>query len=540
MEIEGKLVDLHQWSVYAASITIEDGCIRQISKLQHTSGPYIIPGFIDAHVHIESSMLVPAEFARLAVTHGTVATVSDPHEIGNVLGVDGVEYMIQNSKQVNFKCFFGAPSCVPATGHETAGAVIDGDDLNYLLSKPEIKYLAEMMNWPGVINQDPVVLEKIAIARSLHKPVDGHAPGLRGYNAKKYIKAGISTDHECYGLEEALEKLSLGMNIIIREGSAARNFDALIPLLPEYSDKVMFCSDDLHPDRLVRGHINLLVERAVAYGINPLTVLQVACKNPVDHYGLEVGTLQQGHPADFAMVEDLEKFRVQKVYINGQKVMEHGRSFIPRISSAVVNNFNAAVIGPTDLAVKPSGKYIRTIVAQDGQLITGQQKSRVKIVNGQAVSDPLSDVLKMVVINRYSKASPSIAFVKNFGLKKGAIASSVAHDSHNIIAVGADDKSICEVVNELIRHRGGVAATLDGEIAVLPLPIAGLMSNEDGYQVAKNYTAIDAMAKSMGSTLEAPFMTLSFMALLVIPRLKLSDRGLFDGQRFEFVSLFED
>lgn len=533
-------MDLNIGSVYAAAISIEQGRIIEIKKLKRSAGAFIIPGFIDAHVHIESSMLPPAEFARIAVCHGTVATVSDPHEIGNVLGIEGVEFMIDNSKQVNFKCYFGAPSCVPATSFETAGAVIDSKGLDYLLAKQEIKYLAEMMNWPGVLNDDPEVLEKISIAHGHHKPVDGHAPGLMGEAAKIYAAAGISTDHECFTLEEALEKLKLGMHILIREGSAARNFESLIPLLPEYADKVMFCSDDLHPDKLVKGHINLLAKRAVAHGIDPLIVLRVACLNPVLHYGLEVGQLREGDPADLVLVEDLRDFRALEVWIEGARVAQHGQSLLARQSSATPNNFATNLKNSSEIQVKAQAGKLRVIVAEDGQLVTGQELVSARIVDDLVVTDPARDILKIVVVNRYRNSPPTLAFVKNFGLKQGAIASSVAHDSHNIIAVGVDDHSICAAINEIVRHGGGISAITDEETKILPLPIAGLMSVEDGYVVSEKYTAIDDMAKSMGSYLEAPFMTLSFMALLVIPSLKLSDLGLFDGETFEFVSLFED
>jgi adenine deaminase len=537
---EGRLVDMDRGSVYPASITVEQGRISTIKKLKSSSGPYIVPGFIDAHIHVESSMLPPAEFGRLAVTHGTVAVVSDPHEIGNVLGVKGVEYMIANSKQVDLKFYFGAPSCVPATDFETAGAEIDGKGVDYLLAKPEIHYLAEMMNWPGVIARHPMVMEKIGIAQRYQKPVDGHAPGLTGIAVKKYVEAGISTDHECYTLEEALEKLNQGMHIIIREGSAARNFDTLIPLLPKYADKVMFCSDDLHPDKLIKGHINLLVKRAVSFGIDPLIALQAACVNPVNHYALNVGLLKQGDPADLLLVDDLENFEVLEVYIQGKQVARNGKTLIDRQTSTAPNKFFAHMKDPSSIQVKAKGNQIRVICAEDGQLVTGEEVMPARIEGNMVVSDPSRDILKIVVVNRYQDAIPAVAFVKNFGLKHGAIASSVAHDSHNIIAVGVDDESICSAINEIIGHGGGVVAVDHTRTEALSLPIAGLMSTEDGYVVSEKYQAIDAMAKSLGSQLEAPFMTLSFMALLVIPSLKLSDLGLFNGEAFQFVPLFQD
>jgi adenine deaminase len=539
-EIHGQLVDLDHMTIYPGSLLVENGSIQEIRKLQSSSGPFIIPGFVDAHVHIESSMLIPSEFARLAVTHGTVATVSDPHEIGNVLGVDGVKYMIENGKQVNFKYYFGAPSCVPATSFETAGDSIDADDIEYLLSNPEIKYLAEMMNWPGVLNGDPQVMEKIKIAHRLNKPVDGHAPGLRGQESQLYAEAGISTDHECYTIEEALDKLRCGMHILIREGSAAKNFDALIPLLPEYAEKIMFCTDDMHPDNLLRGHINLLVKRAVSGGIDPLVALRAGCKNPVLHYGLEVGLLKVGDPADFLMIQDLKDFKVIKTFINGKMVAEEGKSQLASVPSDCPNNFSTKLKRPEDFMIKSGGRKVRVLVAEDGQLVTRQKIMTANLSNGLAKSDVERDMLKMTVVNRYRDTSPSVAFVQNFGLKHGAIASSVAHDSHNIIAVGVDDQSICKAVNCIIEEQGGVAAVSGDQIAVLPLPVAGLMSADDGYEVANRYMSIDAMAKELGSGLSAPFMTLSFMALLVIPSLKLSDQGLFNGDDFKFVSLFVD
>jgi adenine deaminase len=539
-EIEGQVVDVDAGSIYPGSISVEQGKISKISKLAASNGPFLIPGFIDAHVHIESSMLIPSEFARLAVVHGTVATVSDPHEIGNVLGIDGVYFMVENGKEVNFKCYFGAPSCVPATLFETSGATINSNDIDSLLSNSDIKYLAEMMNWPGVLNADKEVIHKIQLAHKFKKPVDGHAPGLRGEEARIYASAGITTDHECFTLEEALDKLAFGMHIIIREGSAARNFDALIPLLPEYADKMMFCSDDKHPDSLLRGHINLLAQRAVAIGIDPLTVLKVACQNPVRHYGLDVGLLKEGDPADFLVVRDLKEFKVLETYISGQLVCQHGQSLLSSVKSNYSNNFHTDLKKTEDFQLKATGKTARVMVAKDGQLVTTEKRMPIKIVNGLAFSDTERDVLKIVVVNRYHDAPPAIAFIRNFGLQEGAIASSVAHDSHNIIAVGVDDHSICEAVNEIISHKGGVTAISGSGKETLPLPVAGLMSPNDGYWVAEKYISVDAMAKSLGSKLEAPFMTLSFMALLVIPELKLSDRGLFNSSTFEFIPLFED
>jgi len=551
--VKGNIVDIKSKNIYPGKVLIEDGKIKSIERLSagQLLPNFILPGFIDAHVHIESSMLIPSEFARLAVVHGTVATISDPHEIANVCGLQGVEFMIENGKTVPFKFHFGAPSCVPATVFETSGATIDANDVNDLMRREEIHYLSEMMNFPGVLNGDEEVKNKIASAKKYNKPVDGHAPGLRGEQAKKYIDAGISTDHECFTKEEALDKLQYGMKILIREGSAAKNFEALIDLLNDYPDKIMFCSDDKHPDSLVEGHINLLCQRAIAKGIDVFKVLQAACINPVEHYKMNVGLLKEGDPADLIVVEDLVNFKVVETYISGEMVAENGRSILRLRSgqkgkSKVINNFNCDEKTVEDFKYEISDSPFRgvgdVIEALDGQLITNKLSIKPKVVNDEIVSDTENDILKMVVVNRYKNYPVAKAFVKNFGLKHGAIASSVAHDSHNIIAVGVDDESICRAVNLIIKNRGGISLTPSpspqverGEL-VLSLPVAGLMSNEDGYKVAELYTAIDKAAKELGSKLSAPFMTLSFMALLVIPHLKLSDLGLFDGDRFEFVS----
>ncbi len=538
--VTGNLVDIHQQKIYAAEITVENGKIFSIKKTDDsrlTTDNYILPGFIDSHVHIESSMLVPSEFARLAVVHGTVATVSDPHEIANVCGMEGVEFMIENGKTVPFKFNFGAPSCVPATTFETAGATLDPDDVEKLLKRDEIKYLSEMMNFPGVLHEDKEVMKKIAAAHRLLKPVDGHAPGLRDEQAKQYIAAGITTDHECFTKEEALDKLQNGMKIIIREGSAAKNFEALIELLHDYPNQMMFCSDDKHPDSLVLGHINQLCARAVAKGIDLFKIVKAACVNPVLHYKLDVGLLREGDPADFIVVKDLKAFEVTKTFINAELVAEEGKSKIKTTKSKTINNFSCDKKEITDFEIRWNGeKEIAVIEALDGQLITNRLSFPPKKENDLIVSDIERDILKIVVVNRYSNAPIAKAFIKNFGLKQGALASTVAHDSHNIVAVGIDDESICEAVNLLIDSKGGVSCVKDNTQLVVPLPVAGLMSNEDGYHVAQQYSLIDKAAKDAGSTLASPFMTLSFMALLVIPHLKLSDKGLFDGDKFEFVN----
>lgn len=542
-KIQGNIVDIPAKNIFYGEIIVENGKILAIqSLLTPNSKPqtsnYILPGFIDSHVHVESSMLVPSEFAKLAVVHGTVGTISDPHEIANVCGMAGVEFMIENGKKVPFKFHFGAPSCVPATIFETAGAALDAGEVDKLLQKEEVNYLSEMMNFPGVLYGDEEVHKKIASAKKYGKPVDGHAPGLRGADAKKYIDAGISTDHECFTAEEALDKLNYGMKILVREGSAAKNFEALIGLMHEHYAMMMFCSDDKHPDSLADGHINQLCARAVAKGIDVFKVLQAACINPVHHYKMNVGLLREGDAADLIVIEDLKDFKVVQTYINGELVAEKGRSLVISHSSALLNNFNCNEKSISEFRFQASDlkENIYAIEALDGQLITNKVLCNPIIKDGAYESDVANDILKIVVVNRYKNAPVAKAFIKNFGMKHGAIASSVAHDSHNIVAVGVDDESLMKAVNLVIKEQGGVSAVYNSKEKVLGLPVAGLMSNDDGYKVAAAYTAIDKMVKEeMSSTLAAPFMTLSFMALLVIPHLKLSDLGLFDGDDFTFV-----
>lgn len=542
--VKGNLVDPWTKKILFSEVKVAEGIIISVENLgkEQDGQHYILPGFIDSHVHIESSMLVPAEFAKLAVVHGTIATISDPHEIANVCGIEGVNFMIDNGSQVPFKFYFGAPSCVPATTFETAGAVLNAKDVELLLKRPEIKYLSEMMNFPGVLHKNEEVLKKISTSHSLGKPVDGHAPGLIGDLAKEYIDAGISTDHECFTAEEALEKLRYGMKILIREGSAAKNFDALIDLLNDYPDKIMFCSDDKHPDSLVAGHINQLCARAVAKGINIFKIIQAACINPAEHYNLPIGLLREGDPADFIIADNIIDFNIRKTYINGELVADKGKSKIKTREATAINKFNCDFKKTADFKIADKGEQtVHVIEALDGQLITNHIEVSTAVLKGNdglLHSNIQEDILKICVINRYESAPIAMAWVKNFGFRKGAIASTVAHDSHNIIAVGVDDNSICEAVNLVIKQKGGISCVgrtnALTQAEVLPLPVAGLMSTEDGYKVADAYTNIDAMAKGLGSGLSAPFMTLSFMALLVIPHIKLSDLGLFNGNEFKF------
>jgi len=537
MIIQGNIVDIENKQFFKGEVEIENDRIKEIREVNHTTDNYILPGFVDAHIHIESSMLVPSEFAKIAVTHGTVATVSDPHEIANVLGVKGVEFMIENGKKVPLKFNFGAPSCVPATSFESAGAIIDADDIKIMMENPDIKYLAEMMNYPGVLFDDADVLAKIQHAKNANKPIDGHAPSLRGNDVSKYIAAGISTDHECFSYDEALEKLQKGMKIIIREGSAAKNFEALIDLLPTHFENMMFCSDDKHPDDLLLGHINQLCARAIAKGMDVFKVLQVACINPVKHYNLDVGLLQKDDFADFIVIQDLQSFNVLETYINGELVAKNGESFVKHVDFEILNNFNTDFKKITDFEYHSASDKINVIEALDGELITNKIEGDSLLIDGNLVSNIETDILKMTVVNRYQNTEPAIAFIKNFGLKEGAIASSVGHDSHNIIAVGVSDVQICKAVNLIIKNRGGVCAVTSTTEKIVPLPVAGIMSDKPAKEIGKAYAELDKMAKKMGSTLRAPYMSLSFMALLVIPSLKLSDKGLFDGHKFEFTSL---
>lgn len=534
-KISGNIMDPVNAHLYPGTLVIKDGRIVEIIREDRDYPNYIMPGLVDAHIHIESSMLAPAEFARLAVTHGTVAVVADPHEIANVLGIDGIRYMVENGKNVPFKFYFGAPACVPATGFETAGAELNSAQIKEMFEKDGLYFLSEMMNYPGVLNNDPEVMAKIEIARKFQKPIDGHAPGLKGEELKRYIQAGITTDHEAFQLEEGLEKIEAGMKILIREGSAAKNFEELHRLIPLYPNACMFCCDDKHPDDLVQGHINELVKRALQKGYDKMKVLQCATVNPVRHYGLEAGLLRKGDPADLIVVDDFERFTILETYINGILVAKEGESLIPKTQTGAINNFKAKPKKPFDFAVKAGKKEVDVIEVIDEELVTNRLRVSPKLDEGYLNSDPERDILKITVINRYQEKPPAVAFIKNFGLKGGALASSVAHDSHNLVAVGVSDEDLARAVNLVIENRGGLAVVGDGFEDVLPLPVAGLMSLGDGLRVAADYQRIAARAKELGSKLRDPFMTMSFMTLLVIPELKISDRGLFDGKNFHFV-----
>jgi adenine deaminase len=540
--VSGYIVDIEKKEIFAGEIYAEAGKIIEIRRTETCDNQYIIPPFVDAHIHIESSMVTPAHFAEVAVVHGTVATVSDPHEIGNVLGVAGVDFMIENGKQTPFKFFFGAPSCVPATSFETAGAVIDSVAIDQLLGRDDIYYLAEMMNYPGVIYDDAEVWAKIAAAHRHKKPIDGHAPNVRGENLRKYASAGITTDHECMQLDEAREKAALGMKILIREGSAAKNFEALQPIIAEYPEQVMFCSDDKHPDDLELGHINQLLLRALAKGHDMWDLLRICSRNVVRHYNLSVGLLQVGDFADFVVVDNLQTFKVLSTYIDGVKVAENGKALFavaPQIE--LPNAFDTNPITEKDIAVAAESNTVKVIEVEDGQLYTAAGSATLQPKDGFLYSDTEQDLLKIVVLNRYQPdAPPKMAFIRGFGLKNGALASTIAHDSHNIVAVGANDADIIRAINALVESKGGISVASADSLHAVPLPIAGLMSAENVATTSQLYQAANQKARKLGTTLNAPFMTLAFMSLLVIPALKLGDKGLFDGETFAFTSIFAE
>jgi len=535
----GTVVDIHSRELFLGEVVIHDGHIARIVHIRTGDGgpPYLMPGFVDAHVHIESSMLPPFEFSRRAAVHGTIATVSDPHEIANVLGVEGVTWMLSNAESAVFPIMFGAPSCAPATHFETAGAQLDSSAVADLLADERIGYLSEVMNYPAVLAGEPEIMAKIAAAKAVRKPIDGHAPGVRGNEAARYASAGIQTDHECTTLDEALEKLAAGMAILIREGSAARNFEALHPLIELHPNRVMFCTDDLHPDALVDGHINRLVARAVLAGYDLFDVLRAASVNPAKHYRLPIGLLREGDCADFIIVESLKSFDVSETYVAGNCVARDGQPLHPFHSCDTSNRWQAATVTSDDFRLVAQSSQIHVIGVRDGQLVTDHLVLAAPVEDGYYVPDPAEDLAMIAVVNRYTPAPPAIGFVRGFGLQRGALASSVAHDSHNIVAVGASIDELVQAINALVTCRGGLAVTEGSRCDVLPLPIAGLMSDRESTNVAAAYSALDARAKELGSALGAPLMTLSFMALLVIPALKLSDRSLFDVERFELISL---
>ncbi len=537
MKISGRIIDLDKNEVFPGFILIKEGKITGIEKSDKSDAQYIVPGLIDAHIHIESSMVTPGAFAFEAVSRGTTGVVSDPHEIANVLGIEGVMFMIKDSKKSPLKFWYGAPSCVPATTFETSGACLNYRGIEKLLKLDEIYYLAEMMNFPGVVNNDTEVYKKISAAKKAGKKIDGHAPGLSGEDLKKYVNAGISTDHECTSLEEAKEKIELGMKILIREGSAARNLNSLKDLFRTDAGMIMLCSDDLHPEMLMKRHINKIVAGLIREGFNMFDVLKSCTVNPATHYNLNAGLLKVGDPADLIVVDDPHEMNVFETWIDGHKVFDRGKVLFDYPGTMPLNKFNCSEIGNKDISIRRSGSRMRIIKAFDGNLFT--QELIINTLNGEFVTgDIKSDILKIVVKDRYNDAPPATGFINGFGLKNGAFASSVAHDSHNIICIGTNDDDIVNAINEVIRLKGGLAVSFKGKTDSLSLPVAGIMSDQPVKKVAVIYEALSEKVKSLGCKISAPFMTLSFMALLVIPEIKISDRGLFDGKKFKPVQLF--
>ncbi len=539
--IKGKIVDVVAEVIFNGELCIDKGKIISIKKTKEEFSEYILPGFIDSHIHIESSMLIPSEFAKMAVRHGTVATVSDPHEIANVMGKAGVDFMIKDGKKTPFKFFFGAPSCVPATPYETSGATLAFNEVKKLLDRKDIFFLAEMMNFPGVLYGDIDIWKKINYANNIKKPIDGHAPNLTIEDLKKYADAKISTDHESTTLDEAIKKIELGIKLQIREGSAAKNFTSLYKAIEMYPNDVMLCTDDLHPDNLASGHINKLIKRGLNYDVSFFKILRAATYNPIKHYKLNVGLLQKGDPADFIIVNDLKSLKVKKTFIDGTLVYNNGTVLINTKNDVSLNNFNCNKISIDDIKVKALHKKINVIEAYNGELFTKKIECKAKIKDGFVVSDIKNDILKIVVLNRYSKkVKPAVGFISNFNLKKGAIASTIAHDSHNIIAVGTSDAEIVSAINTLIDAKGGIVAVNNEEIDILKLNIAGIMTDQKGEIVAEKYKQLNKIAKKLGAKFNAPFMTLAFMALLVIPEIKIGDKGLFDVSLFQPISIFPE
>lgn len=540
MKIQGNIVDVFARKIFKGELIIKNEKIISIEEKDVKSDLYILPGLIDAHVHIESSMLIPSEFAKLAVSNGTVGVVTDPHEIANVMGIEGVKFMIENSKQTPLKTYYCAPSCVPATTFETSGANLNSSEIETLFKDYNLKILGEMMNYPGVIFNDPEVHAKLNIAKKYNANIDGHIPGIKGEDLKKYIEAGISTDHECFDIEEAIEKISLGMKVLIREGSAARNFDALFPLISKFNDMVMLCTDDSHPDDLVKyGHINKILKLGIKNKIDIFDLLQATCINPVEHYKLDIGLLRKDDYADFIIVDNLSDFNILETYINGIPVFSHGRILFNTEKINPINNFKASKISKDKIQVEDKNKPIKIIEVIDKELITRSFSTNLKSENGFLKTDISKDILKIVVYNRYNlNSTPQIGFINGFGLTKGALATSIAHDSHNIIAVGSSDEEICNAINEIVENKGGLTYIHNADYYTLPLEFAGLMTQSNPHEVADNYNRINDVIKANGCKLTAPFMTLSFMALLVIPELKIGDKGLFDVTKFEFTSLY--
>ncbi len=535
--IKGNILNVFTGEIYPAEIQTESGQIKCVKKIEGDFEGLIVPGLIDAHIHIESSMLTPSQFAKVVVPHGTTAVVADPHEIANVMGVPGIDFMIKDSHKVPLNFYFTAPSCVPATPFETSGALIESNQIDFLMQREEIVALGEMMNFPGVINMDQGVINKIKSAHFNKKPVDGHAPLLSGEDLCQYIGAGISTDHECSFAEEALEKKEHGMKIMVREGSSAKNLEELIDVGGEF-----LVSDDKHPQDLLEGHMDKIIQKAISLGLDPIEAVRMATINPALHYNLNGGAIAPGRSADFILIDSLENFNVQKVFIRGKEVAADGKALFDVNTIPLENTIVLAKKEADDFEISASGEtaLVRVIDVLEGQLITSESEAELKIEKGVLYPDINQDVIKISVVERYGKGNISNAFVRGFNISDGALASSVAHDSHNIIVVGSHAKYMAQAVEILRQNRGGLVALSGTENKSLELPVAGLMSNSNAEDVSLKLKELHEMTRAMGCKLESPFMALSFLALLVIPQLKLSDQGLFDGSKFEFVDVIKE
>jgi adenine deaminase len=535
--VKGNLLNVSTEETYGAEINIQNGIITCVKPVNHEFKGLILPGFIDAHIHIESSMLTPARFAEAVVPHGTTAVVADPHEIANVLGLEGINYMVKDASTVPLKVFLTAPSCVPSTIFETSGAIISTEEIKNLLKADNVVALGEMMNFPGVIRDDPEVMSKLDAAIRIGKPIDGHAPLLSGSDLCKYIMSGISTDHECSKADEAIEKRRLGMKLMLREGSSAKNLKDLALIGGDF-----IVSDDKHPEDLLKGHVDEMLKKAIEYGIEPIKAIKMVTMNPANHYNLNTGNIIPGKAADLILIDSIDDLNVEEVIINGKLAAKNGKPLFDVRPCNIPNTFKLNFKKPSDFDVSVEGsvKTVRVIEVFDDQLITNETSSVLDVIDGNLNTNLSSDILKVAVVERYGHERVSNAFVKGFGFKDGAIASSVSHDSHNIIAVGAKSNDMAKAVNTILRSKGGLVAVSKDKIYALELPIAGLMSTKSSTDVSNDLKILHHAVENMGSKLRSPFMLLSFMGLLVIPKLKISDMGLFDVEKFNFVDLIKD
>lgn len=537
--------------IYKADVAVKNGIIAGIGndykgKIEiNGEGKFLSPSFIDGHVHIESSMLLPSEYAKLVVATGTTTVVADPHEISNVIGLHGISFMREASKDLPLDVYMTLPSCVPATPYETSGFELNSYDLSLLIDKEWILGIAEMMNFPGVVNLDKEVLSKIKLGLQNNKRIDGHAPLLSGKELCAYVAAGVNSDHECTCPNEAIEKLRAGMYLMVREGSAAKDLDALLPVLKSYpTRKCIFVTDDRYPSAL-KKHINAMVKRAVEYGIAPVKAIQMASINTAEYFGLKkLGAIAPGYKADLLLLNNLEDFSPLMVIKNGKIVAkeDHLTVDIPEKNlSSLRGTVNIRWLEKEDLKIKAKSYKVKVIEVSDGQLVTKSVIGNVKINNGYAESNPDEDIIKILVIERH-KASGNIGkgFVKGFGIKSGAIASTVAHDSHNMIVIGTNDDDMFKAIKELVKSQGGKVIVQNGEVkAKLELPIAGIMSDEKADIVLEKLSKLKDAEKAIGCSIKEPFMTMSFLSLSVIPEIKLTDKGLMNVVENKFVDLFE-